>query len=365
MGNSTRVSVGIVAHFPPPYGGMSVQAERLYRGLVGEGIRVIKIKSNNSLPHLLAAIERVKYIRTFCRLLQFIIELRKLKGVDIVHLFGASHEYFFLVVIPAILISTILKKRIIVNYRGGEADRFLAKWGFIAIPILRMVDKIVVPSGFLIETFRKYNINKLEILPNIVPIDQFYFRPRDQIKPVMIITRHLEPLYNIPCAVRAFQIVKAKYSAAELKILGAGSQEKELKKMVTKIGLENVTFYGAVPNEELSELYNESDILINSSNADNFPGSILEGFACGLVVVSTNAGGIPYMVTDGETGLLANINDHIDLARKIIFILHDPELAYRLSLKGREAAMKHSWERVKEALFDLYEISSSQAKKEN
>lgn len=358
MENYNRLTVAIVAPFPPPYGGMAVQAQRLCEKLSRDGTNIIKISSTKPLPRFITFIERIKYVRTLCHLLQFIFQLRKLKRVDVVHLLGASHEYFFLVVVPSVLFSTILKIRVILNYRGGEADRFLAKWGSIAVPILRMADKIVVPSNFLCEIFKKYNIGEVEVLPNIVPVDRFLFRPRQKIKPFMIMTRHLEPLYNISCALRAFQIVQARYSSAQLRIVGSGSLEKELKKMVSDLRLENVTFCGAVPNTKLLELYNESDILLNSSNADNFPGSILEAFACGLVVVSTNVGGIPYMLTDGETGLLSNVNDYTGLAGNIIKVLENPDLAYQLSLNGREAALKHSWERVKNTLFNLYEIDS-------
>jgi len=358
MQSATSITVSILAPFPPPYGGMAIQAQRLCEKLSRDGTNIIKISSTKPLPRFITFIERIKYVRTFCHLLQFIFQLRKLKGVDVVHLLGASHEYFFLVVVPSVLFSAILKKRVILNYRGGEADRFLAKWGSVAIPILRMADKLVVPSKFLVEIFKKYNIGEVEVLPNIIHIDRFLFRPRQKIKPSMIMTRHLEPLYNIPCALRAFQIVQTRYSSAQLKIVGNGSQEKELKKMVSELRLENVTFCGAVPNIELLELYNESDILLNSSNADNFPGSILEAFACGLVVVSTDVGGIPYMVTDGETGLLSKVNDYAGLASNIIKVLENPDLAHRLSLNGREAALKHSWERVKDTLFNLYEINS-------
>ena len=102
-----NISIAIVAPFPPPYGGMGVQAQRLYCGLRQERIKVIKIDSCRTFPRYFRLIEKVKGLRTILRMVQFTLELRKIKHVNVVHIFGASFMYFFLVVIPAILISKI------------------------------------------------------------------------------------------------------------------------------------------------------------------------------------------------------------------------------------------------------------------
>lgn len=62
--------------------------------------------------------------------------------------------------------------------------------------------------------------------------------------------------------------------------------------MATQLGLRNVTFLGAVLHERLPSIYEGHDIMPNGSLRDNFPGSLLEAFICGLPVVSTNSGGI-------------------------------------------------------------------------
>ena len=157
-----RRTVAIVSPLPPPYGGMAIQADRLCKGLSGEAITVVTISSTKPFPSILAAIQNLKYLRTILRSFRFLLELRRIKGADIVHLFAASHEYFFLVVLPTIIAATLFKKRLILNYRGGEADQFLRKWGFIAIPFLKKAYKIAVPSTFLINVLRKHHISNLK-----------------------------------------------------------------------------------------------------------------------------------------------------------------------------------------------------------
>ncbi len=97
--------------------------------------------------------------------------------------------------------------------------------------------------------------------------------------------------------------------------------------------------------------------MVNPSNSDNFPGSILEAFACELPVVTTRAGGIPFMVKEGETGILIAPHDHEGLAKGVISLLQNPALARSFSVNGRKVAEEYSWKKVKEVFFDMYGIN--------
>jgi glycosyltransferase involved in cell wall biosynthesis len=248
----------------------------------------------------------------------------------------------------------LMRKKIILNYRGGEAGAFLERWGFIAVPVLKKVDVIAVPSYFLKEIFEKATGRETVILPNIIDIDIFNFRERSSLQPNIIVSRQLEARYNVACVLKAFEIIKGKYPEAHLYIAGSGSEEDRLKTMRKEMSLRDVTFLGLLSHEELSGIYNKCDIMINASNIDNFPGSILEAFTSGIPVISTRAGGIPYMMEDGVTGILVNLNDHRGIADAAIRLLNDSSLARRLSLNCREVAEKHSWEKVKNTLMNLY-----------
>ncbi|MFX0195823.1 MAG: glycosyltransferase, partial [Candidatus Hodarchaeota archaeon] len=97
----------------------------------------------------------------------------------------------------------------------------------------------------------------------------------------------------------------------------------------------------------------EYDIFVNASNVDNMPGAILEAFACGLPVVSTKTGGIPYILEDEVTGLLVNKYDCHAIADKAIQLLEDPELSLRLARNAREECQKYSWESVRPLLLNI------------
>jgi glycosyltransferase involved in cell wall biosynthesis len=98
-------------------------------------------------------------------------------------------------------------------------------------------------------------------------------------------------MYNVDCVIKAFKEVHDHFPQSLLGIVGEGGQRKALEKMVRVLGLTDcVIFYGRVEHAEIQNLYDQYDIYINTSNVDNFPGSILEAFASGLPVVSTRGG---------------------------------------------------------------------------
>lgn len=348
------ISVCVVSPFPPPYGGMAVQARELVERLRGEGLQVEAVKTNADLPRFLSGI---KGLRTLARFLIFTIKLQAaLRRADVVHLFGASHLFFFLHAAPALVMARLWRKRTILNYRGGEAEAFLRRWGWLARPIIRLSDELAVPSPFLRSVFARHGIDSAAILPNLIDLDSFSFKERKEFRPRMLVARQLEKIYNIECVLRAFKIIQGKHPNAHLGVAGTGSREAELKKLAAELGLENVTFYGAVSHEEIAEIYNQYDIYLNASDADNFPGSIMEAFACGLPVVSTRAGGIPCMVEDGATGFLVDVGDCRALAEKAMLIMDNPRLGARIAAAARERCREHSWQSVYKELRQLYRL---------
>jgi len=349
-----KITVAIIAPFPPPYGGMAVQAEKLYKRIKESGIQSFYVKTNLPFPQYLSFFEKIKGIRTFIRFILFFLKILEIRKATIVHIFGASNVYFFLVVCPSLLMAKIMRKKVVLNYRGGEAEKFLNKWGFLAIPFLKRADVIAVPSNFLKEVFERFVEREVLILPNIADIELFKYRERSTLRAYIIVSRQLERYYNIDCALEAFKVIKEAYPGARLKIAGKGSQENRLKRLSEEMALKDVDFLGALSHDKLSRVYDECDIMINPSKVDNFPGSILEAFACGLPVVSTRVGGIPFMVKEGENGILVDPDDPMGLANGVIKLLENPDLAIRLSRNGRGVAERHAWENVREILFKFY-----------
>lgn len=353
-------SVAIVAPLPPPFGGMAVQALTLRDKLLADGCNVQFVATNHPFPGFLIFLEKVIGIRTIIRTMLFSARLAKIRQAQVVHLFAASHLYFFLVVIPTILMAKLYNKKLVINYRGGEAATFFRKWGMIVKPFFRMADSIAVPSEFLQEVFRQCLQMEAVILPNLADTDRFRYKERERVRPILVVSRQLEPLYNHECILRAFKLVRQRYPDAILKIVGAGSGLNRLQELARQMGLEGVSFLGALPNDRLADEYDGCDIMVNASKADNFPGAILEAFMSGLPVVTTGVGGIPFLVKDRVSGLLVAADDHEDLANKVIALLNNPRLAQTLSANARKFAEEYSWQNIRKKLYTVYGLNLEQ-----
>lgn len=223
---------------------------------------------------------------------------------------------------------------------------------------MRMFDRIIVPSQFLVDVFAKFDLRAKGIF-NFVETEKFKFRARKPLKPVFLANRNFEAHYKVRDVLRAFSTIQKKIPAARLIIAGVGSEESELKKLSTDLQLKNTEFVGRIEQEKMPEFYDQADIYLNSSIVDNMPLSIIEAFSCGLPVVTTDAGGIPFIVEHEETGLLVSVDDHESLAQESIRLLENDELAQKIIAKSRAECVKYSWSQIREQWLAIYEELAS------
>ena len=338
---------------------MSLQAERLRSRLLAEGVPLLLIPTNPRLPGGLGFVGRVPVIRTLVREVRYLFSLLRLLSprIAVVHHFSASGLFFFLHSAPLLILGRIAGRRVILNYRGGRAGYFLSSWAWLAVPLMRLASQVAVPSGFLREIFSGYGMTSV-VLPNIAETDLFPFRERVPFSPRLLVTRNLEPMYNVECILRAFRMVQSRYPEAALGIVGSGSREAHLRQLVSEWRLRNVTFYGAVPNEQLPAIYERHDIYVNASSVDNFPGALVEAACSGLAIVTTAAGGIPGMLPDRKRAILVPLDDHVALADAVLECLRDQQLAGRLAGTARLWAEQFSWRNVFPRLLECYGMAS-------
>jgi L-malate glycosyltransferase len=348
-------SVLLVGPKVPPYGGMAIQGSLMQTLMASEGISAYFLASNLPFPKGLTFLDWFRGLRPFLRSMNFCIQLwRLLPRVEVVHVLACSWLYFFVIVCPAVAISRIRGKRVILNYRGGQADDFLRRSAFALKPFFRMAHVVTAPSQFLVKVLGNRIGVPVEIVPNIVNFRRFAFRERNPIQPKMIVTRHLLKLYDIESVIRAFGQVQERYPEASLLIVGTGDQENYLRGLVTTLTLKNVDFLGYVPQEDLPAVYDRCDILLNASLADNFPGSLVEAAAAGLVVVSTAVGGIPYIFENGASAILVQAGDWKGLADGALRALADPAFASRLKAAALGRCQSYDWKNVRRVLYRLY-----------
>lgn len=337
-------------------GGQAIQAERLRRSLEYlPNVEVALLPVDPALPAPLGILQRIRYVRTVVTQFAYLAKLlRWVRRYDVIHAFSASYVSFLLAPTPAVLVARLYRKRAILNYRSGEAEDHLSKWRQTTRPVLRMAHELVVPSQYLVEVFRRFGLEARRI-PNLAGLDQFTFRERWVLRPVFVANRNFEAHYNVGCVLDAFSLIQAEVPDAELLLAGEGTERAALEERAETLGVQRVTFLGSVPEADMPALLDRADVYLNGSNVDNMPTSLLEAFAAGLPVVSTRAGGIPYMVRHEETGLLVPCGDPRSLAQHALRLLREPDLVQRLVRNAHhECRTRYAWESVQKQWLQLY-----------
>lgn len=300
------------------------------------------------------------------RCIAFVKLLCKTRKYDILHIHACSY-WGMVPAVFGIIAGKLWRKRTIITYHGGEAKDYFAKHAAFVRRWLGRADEVIVLSGFLKEIFDQYQIPCV-VIPNIVVL-----RPQTEctttIAPKFISIRHLEPLYNIPCVLQAYEQVLKQYPEATLDILGQGSLRAELEAYVQENKLTGVTFIGQVPNDKIYDYFAKASIMLSAPKIDNMPVSLLEAMNAGLLVISSRVGGVPYMIVDGSqtyrhslefrgndrpTGLLFESDDANDMAAKMLWALEHPQEVNTMIMAAQKEVQKYSWDNVKQQLMQIY-----------
>jgi L-malate glycosyltransferase len=356
-----RIRVLVAAPSLDILGGQSRQAVRLMEGLKREpDLEIGFVPHNPRLPGILRRLQSIKYVRTVVTTLFYVaLMLARVPRYDIIHVFSASYYSYLFSVAPVLLIARLFGKKSILNYRSGEAEDHLENWR-TAVPTIRWASEIVVPSGYLVDVFARYGLRARAIY-NIVELHRFTYRERRPLRPVFLTSRLLEPLYNVPCVLRAFAIIQKSYPDASLTIAADGWMRRELEELARDLKLRNARFIGFVPFEQMPALYDSADIYLSATSIDNMPSSLTESMACGLNVVTTDGGGaIPYIMTNEVTGLIVARDNHEALAAAAIRLLSDNELALKLVRNAHESTRKFTWPHIRGEWLKLYRDLANQ-----
>jgi len=345
--------IAMVAAGADILGGQFVQAASLAAALRSDGADVSFLPVNPPFPAGLRWARRLPYARTILNEALYLPSLRALRRADVVHVFSASYWSFLLGPAAAISMARALRKRVILHYHSGEAERHLARWGALVHPWLRRVDAIVVPSDYLRGIFAAHGY-QARVIRNVVETPRFRYHDRVPLRPRLLSTRNFEPHYRVENTLRAFAILRSRHPGASLTLAGYGSQEESLRRLADRLGRQGIRFAGRVANEDVPAIYEDADIFVNSSVVDNQPVSILEAFASGLPVVSTGTGDIPAMVGHGERGLLVPPDRPEAMADAVAGLLMEPRRALGMTRRALRATRDYDWTTVRQDWWTVY-----------
>lgn len=335
MSRSKRIL--LISNYTMGPGGINVQVRTLYDFLKKEGCLVDIYSTQGSF---------------FSRCIKILCLMYVARKYDILHVHASSNRGFMPAVV-GILAGRLHYKRVILTYHGGNAAVFLKKHSLFVCFVMNKADVITVPSAFLQKVFSIYGVKTL-ILANIVNMEKMPIRHRSYLAPHYISVRHLRPLYNIECILRAYRKVKQEIPLATLTLLGDGESRAILEQYVDKNHIEDVHFVGNVDSKQVYEYLLKNDVFISAARKDNMPVSILEAFNAETLVIAANVGGIPYLVENGKTGYLFESDNDKELADLMIEATKNTK-SLQIIRNAKDEIDHYQWSNIREKLFAVYQ----------
>ncbi|MBD0778094.1 glycosyltransferase family 4 protein [Maribacter sp. ANRC-HE7] len=247
------------------------------------------------------------------------------------------------------LLSRIFKKNYILVLHGGNLPAVFSQGKKAMKYLFNGALHIVAPSHYL-KTFFETKGYTVQLIPNIIQLEQYPYLERAKVRPKILALRGFKKVYNALMTVKAIHILKKRGIPVELRLLG-NTDEEHYNEVVTYVSEHNLQDCVTIlPKQEKSVWIEESkdfDIMVSNPIIDNTPVSMLEGMALGMCVITTNVGGVPYLVTDHKEVLYVASNDATGLADKIQELITDEKLAHGLSQQGRLKAEEYDWNHVR------------------
>jgi len=215
--------------------------------------------------------------------------------------------------------------------------------------------KNISPSLFLKNIFLKEGY-EAEYIPNFIPVSKYKFKQRDTVRPKLFWVRSFDRTYNPELAVLILKKLKSKYPEAELCMVGPdkdGSLQKVIDLAKELEVSDSLKITGRLSKDEWIKCSEDYDIFINTTDYDNHPVSVIEAMALGLPVVSTDVGGIPYLIEDNTDGLLVPPDNAGKFIEQIDKLIADKNLVLSLTQNARNKVNDFDWEILKHKWFNL------------
>jgi glycosyltransferase involved in cell wall biosynthesis len=273
----------------------------------------------------------------------------------------------------ALLARCLLGGRCLVKLRSGRhryEKRYSPRWTrWQFLILLHLVDHIIVVNREVKNWLRDLGVSAERIvrIPNVVDIDRFYpasaeekidARRRLRLpleKTILLWVGRLEPVKSLDVLLRAWALLPGEvHEEALLLLVGGGSEQNNLRAMTDRFGLQGSVLLTG-PQYTIRDYYWAADIFVLPSRTEGLSNALLEASACGLPSVVSKVGGALDIVTDGETGLFFQVQDHVQLARKLKIMISASDQWVQMGNQARDVVRNYATaDVVLKQLHELY-----------
>lgn len=242
----------------------------------------------------------------------------------------------------------MLGKKLVFTIHGGRVPQKLTSdIGNRYKKLLQKADIITVPSIHMEQELKKHGLATV-LIENIIDLKQYHFQDKKQINPLLFWMRAFSDIYNPIMAVRVVNELKKKYHNVKMVMGGHDlGMLDETKKLIDELKLESHIEIVGFLNMNMKQHYaSQYDVYISTNKVDNAPVTFLEMWAMGLPVVSTDVGGVKYLLDNEITGLIVKDGDYIEMASAVDRLIEDRSLTQSIIQQSRMKVLNYDEEVV-------------------
>jgi N-acetyl-alpha-D-glucosaminyl L-malate synthase BshA len=354
------MNIGIVCY--PTYGGSGVVATELGKALAlrGHKVHFITYKQPARLDTFTGnTFYHEVYVSNYplfdfppyeTALTSHLVDVVKFEKLDLLHVHYAIPHASAAIMAKQILAMEGIHIPVITTLHGTDITLVGkdASFGPVVCYSIHMSDGVTAVSQSLKDdTYSFFKIKRdIEVIPNFIDLDRFSKKDHSHFKKaiapngekLLVHTSNFRKVKRIDDAVKVFAEVYKKMPA-KLLLMGDGPERMHIEMLCRELGLyDAVTFLGK--QNQVQEILSVCDLFLMPSETESFGLAALEAMACELPVISSNAGGIPELNVDGETGFLCNVGDVKSMAEKAIYLLEDESRLLQFKANAKKRAAK-------------------------
>ena len=270
---------------------------------------------------------------------------RKQTDVVLIDTYSTQNFYYALLVSQ---LCRIMGVPYIPILHGGNLPSRLKTNPLWSQMIFKPAFALVSPSVYLKEAFEASGYKNVVYIPNSLEMEQYSFHEKqlDQVKILWV--RSFSKIYNPELAVHVLKALLDQGINASLCMVGPDTDGSmsEVKALADRLKVQ-VRFTGKLPKKDWTALAKDYNIFINTTNYDNMPVSVIEAMALGLPVVSTNVGGLPYLLQHEKEALLVPPKDVDAFVVAIKQLIYNPVATRTMTFNARKKVEQFDWNLVK------------------
>ena len=341
------MNIGIVCY--PTFGGSGVVATELGKALALKGHKVhfitysqparLDFFNENLFYHevIVPSYPLFQYDPYELALASKMVDIVQFEKLDVLHVHYAIPHASAAYMAKQILKTKGIQIPVITTLHGTDITLVGKDASFepvVTFSINQSDGVTAVSADLRTETYNHFRIEKnIEVIPNFIDLERFQKQRKDHFRTaispfgekLLVHTSNFRGVKRVQDVIRIFYEVH-KQIPSKLLLVGDGPDRPKAEKQCRNLKIcDDVRFLGKL--DAVEEVLSVADLFLMPSEKESFGLAALEAMACEVPVISTNAGGIPELNINGETGFMSKVGDVADMVKNALYILDDANLA--------------------------------------